>query len=104
MTAAVPPRVPGYELDAPTHASIILALGKYLGAAEADALWTEACRTAGVRRHAVTPNVDDLRAALAVLGARPGLVGVCAKAQTVRVISYVMLLRKAQTAGVPAGR
>lgn len=104
MTPAAPPRVPGYELDAPSHASIVAAFARHFGAAEAEALWADACRAAGVRRHASNASVDDLRAAIAVLAAHPGLVGVCAKAQSVRLISYAMLLRKAQTAGVPAGR
>lgn len=103
----LPPRVDGYGLDAPTHASAVAALARHVGAPEAERLWTAACAAAGVvRRGAGAP--DDLQRVAAHLAKERSIVGVCANSIHVRIISYTMLLRKQQaqlqSAGVPAGR
>ena len=99
-----PATIPGYGLAAPTHDSIIESFAKYVPPAEANRLWTAACATAGVRRHGPPPSPEDLRRACAIVIAQGGMMGICANSINVRLISYAMLSKKPQLAGVPAGR
>ena len=111
MTVASPaPPVAGYALEAPTHASVVEQLAKHVGPAEAERLWTAACAAVKVPRFGragTTP--EAMREVAQHLAKERSIVGVCASAIVVRLISYIMLQRKQQQrqidqAGAPAGR
>jgi hypothetical protein len=89
--APAPPTIPEYGLAAPTHESIVDALARHVGDAEAARLWMAACAAVGVDRDDVAP--DQLRRAARRLAAVPGVAGVCGHAIAVRLTTYVLLHR-----------
>lgn len=85
--------IPGFGLEAPTHQRIIASFERYIGPAAAEALWAEACAETGVSRYGHEPSVADLQKVVLHIAARRGVVGICATAVNVRLLSYAMLAR-----------
>jgi|GEM_PF-6341585 len=99
MMSVTSPAIPGYRLDAPTEAWAVDKLAHHVGRADAEHLWREAKRAAGVPapgREGRTLSVEELKlVAKALSSAESGAVGVFAKSLDVRLTTYILLAKKA---------
>lgn len=92
MTAA--PRVPGYDLNAPTEALTLAALQRVWDPERGAAIWARACKAAGLRPGHVR-DIPALERAIAALAAEGGASATVARSVEIRLRTYARLSARA---------
>ena len=95
------PRIPGYDLAAPTEVTAIAALERVFGVDRGRELWAAACSRAGLVMGFVH-SPDALQRATSVLSAQGGPAAIVARSITIRMRTHAQLLARsgATTTGV----
>lgn len=89
--------VPGYNLAAPTEADAIAALERVFGRDRGRALWSDACRQAGLDVGQASTG-PALERALQSLAAAGGAAATVARSITIRMRTYTLLVARSATA------
>ncbi|CAN5310498.1 hypothetical protein BH23GEM4_BH23GEM4_06230 [soil metagenome] len=102
MPAERPPRIPDYDLAAPTESDQLAALTRTLGPERAAAAWRAARESAGFADGG-TPTREELMRICNELAKQDGLVRVLAHSMIIRLRTYSILERHAQAAASAGG-
>lgn len=87
--------IPGYGLEAPSRATVLASLARYVDDEEAEELWRSACTAAGYDEP-IAPTPEELLTVVDALERLNELAAVCAKGLRIRIMSYVVLARIAR--------
>jgi pSer/pThr/pTyr-binding forkhead associated (FHA) protein len=90
----VPRTLPDYELALPRREECLAALARVMSAADAEAVWSEACTEAGINPEAID-EVETLEQVVQVLRSKAGLVQIVALSLSIRIDTYRCLRAKA---------
>ena len=91
---ADPARVPGYDLGAPTESDARAALQRVFGPERGEALWSDACRVAGVPVGRVSDGTE-LRRAVDALAKQGGASVAVARSVEIRMRTHALLASRA---------
>lgn len=91
------PRVPGYELGAPTEADALASLHRVFGSERGQLVWSDACHLAGLVPGAVNTTTDLERVARS-LASHGGAAATVARSITIRLRTYTQLAARAAAA------
>lgn len=84
-------RVPGYELEAPTHGSMLDVLERYVECDEAKDVWVMLCKRVGLDPHSPTVDPNDAMKLVDALEGEGGVFASCAKGLRIRIMTYLLL-------------
>jgi hypothetical protein len=88
------PRLPGYDLAAPSEADALAALQRVFGPSRGVDAWTAACRDAGLAVGTLS-SIEELELASQSLARQPGAAATVARAIALRLRTYSRLAARA---------